>query len=218
MMDRDERALFLQAVAGAVREGDAGLAAIGFTDALAADPRAAVSIWFEAQGLVNETSNSLKLVMLSRKDRDSASQVGRLALSHELIGAARAMLSLAREHALERVQFGQPIAQFQAVRHRLAESLVAIEAAQAAVDAAWDEDTAFAASVAKAIAGRSARTVARHAQQVLAGIGFTAEHPFHRYLKRVLVLDHTLGDYRTLTRELGAELVAARALPPMLPL
>ena len=50
MMDRDERALFLQAVAGAVREGDAGLAAIGFTDALTADPRAAVSIWFEAQG------------------------------------------------------------------------------------------------------------------------------------------------------------------------
>ena len=41
------------------------------------------------------------------------------------------MLSLARQHALDRVQFGKPIAGFQAVRHRLAETLVAIEGAEA---------------------------------------------------------------------------------------
>ena len=50
---------------------------------------------------------------------------------HETLGASRAMLALAREHALERVQFGRPIASFQAVRHRLAESLVAVEALDA---------------------------------------------------------------------------------------
>ena len=43
----------------------------------------------------------------------------------------RAMLALARQHALDRVQFGRPIASFQAVRHRLAETLVAIEGAEA---------------------------------------------------------------------------------------
>src|SRR5690606_27566598 len=59
----------------------------------------------------------------------AAVAAGRRALAHELVGAARAMLDLARSHALERVQFGQPIARFQAVRHRLAETLVAIEAA-----------------------------------------------------------------------------------------
>ena len=142
----------------------------------------------------------------------------RRAVSHELIGASRVMLDLARTHALERIQFGQPIAQFQAVRHRLAESLVAIEAAAGAVDGAWDEDTPFAATVAKAIAGRSARTVARHAQQVLAGIGFTAEHPFHLYFKRVLELDRLHGDHRALTREIGAQLLASRQLPAILPL
>ena len=43
------------------------------------------------------------------------------------------------------------------------------------------------AALAKAIAGRTARTVATQCQQVLAGIGFTTEHPFHRFLKRTMV-------------------------------
>lgn len=144
--------------------------------------------------------------------------VGQLALAHELVGASRAMLQLARDHAVERIQFDQPIARFQAVRHRLAEALVAIEAADGAATAAWDDGTAFGAQVAKALAGRSARIVARHAQQVLAGIGFTTEHPLHRYVRRVLVLDRLLGDARSLGRAVGEELLAARAVPPVLPL
>ena len=114
--------------------------------------------------------------------------------------------------------FGRPIAAFQAVRHRLAEALVAVEAADAALDAAWEFESPMNAALAKAIAGRGARTVARHCQQVLAGIGFTADHPFHRYLRRVLVLDGLLGDSRTLTKELGDEIVKSRELPAILPL
>ena len=114
---------------------------------------------------------------------------GQRALAHELVGVSRTMLRLAREHAVDRVQFDRPIAGFQAVRHRLADSLVAIEAADAAAHAAWDDGTPLTAALAKAVAGRSARTVARHAQQVLAGIGFTTEHPLHLYVRRALVLD-----------------------------
>ena len=143
---------------------------------------------------------------------------GQVALGHELVGASKAMLSLARDHAVERIQFGRPIAAFQAVRHRLAEGLVAIEAADAALDAAWDVESPTNAALAKAIAGRSARTVARHCQQVLAGIGFTAEHPFHRYLRRTLVLDGVLGDARTLTWDLGEAMLRTRSIPPILPL
>ena len=51
---------------------------------------------------------------------------------------ARAMLTLARQHALDRVQFGRPIASFQAVRHRLAETLVAIEGAEATLSLPGD--------------------------------------------------------------------------------
>jgi alkylation response protein AidB-like acyl-CoA dehydrogenase len=72
--------------------------------------------------------------------------------------------------------------------------------------------------MAKAVAGRSAHLVAKHCQQVLAGIGFTAEHPLHRYVRRVRLLDGLLGDARTLTRALGEELLRTRALPPLLPL
>jgi hypothetical protein len=65
--------------------------------------------------------------------------LGQLALGHEMLGAARTMLGLARQHALDRVQFGRAIGTFQAVRHRLADSLVAIEAAAALLDAAWED-------------------------------------------------------------------------------
>ena len=143
---------------------------------------------------------------------------GRLAVSHELVGASRTMLQLAGDHAVERIQFGRPISSFQAVRHRLADSLVAVESADAALGAAWDEGTPMAASIAKAVAGRSARLVARHCQQVLAGIGFTTEHPLHLYVKRTYVLDRLLGDSRSLTQELGTHLLATKQLPAILPL
>lgn len=128
------------------------------------------------------------------------------------------MLELAREHALARVQFGRPIATFQAVRHRLAEALVAIEAAAAMLDAAWPDHEPRTAGMAKATAGRAARVTARHGQQVLAGIGFTTEHPFHRHLRRILVLEQLLGGTHSLTRELGREILARRQLPALLPL
>ena len=69
--------------------------------------------------------------------------------------------ALAREHALERIQFGQPIARFQAVRHRLAETLVAIETADAMLAAAWEDESPGSAAMAKALAGRGARTASQ---------------------------------------------------------
>ena len=148
----------------------------------------------------------------------SAVTLAQLAVGYELVGAARAMLELARQHALARVQFGQPIARFQAVRHRLAETLVGIEAAAGVLDAAWEDGSPVTAAVAKALAGRGARTASRHCQQVLAGIGFTTEHEFHRYAKRVLVLDELFGASRSLTRELGQDLVSGRRMPAFAPL
>ena len=144
--------------------------------------------------------------------------LARLALSYEILGAARTVLSLAREHALDRVQYGRPISRFQAVRHRLAEALVAIEGADAVVTAARETPSTQLAAMAKALAGRGALTAARHCQQVLAGIGFTAEHPFHRSFRRILLLDQLFGSAHSLTSELGDELLRSRRLPVLLPL
>ena len=144
--------------------------------------------------------------------------VARLAVAHELVGASGAMLEMARVHALERVQFGRPIASFQVVRHRLADTLVAIESARAFLDCAWEDGTGPTAAMAKALAGRAARAAVRHCQQVLAGMGFTTEHRLHRYVRRVLVLDELFGSARSLTAALGREVLAARRLPASLPL
>ncbi|MFD4876164.1 acyl-CoA dehydrogenase family protein [Streptomyces sp. NPDC058420] len=135
---------------------------------------------------------------------------GRVALGWWLVGTGRAMLALARQHALDRVQFGRPLASFQAVRHRLAETLVALEGAEAALVAATDE---WGALLAKAAAGQAALTAARHCQQVLGGIGFTAEHDLHRHVRRAVVLDGLLGSARELTRKAGAMLRAGGSAP-----
>ncbi|SEG85181.1 Acyl-CoA dehydrogenase, C-terminal domain [Thermomonospora echinospora] len=146
---------------------------------------------------------------------DEALAAGRRALGLQIVGAGRTMLALAREHALARTQFGRPVAAFQAVRHRLAETLVALEGAQAALEHATDPMTA---KLGKALAGRAGLTAMRHCQQVLAGIGFTAEHRFHLFARRVLVLDDLLGSASALTREIGESLEASRIVPRLVDL
>jgi alkylation response protein AidB-like acyl-CoA dehydrogenase len=94
------------------------------------------------------------------------SPAGRRALGWWLIGTSRTMLALARQHALDRVQFGRSVASFQAVRHRLAETLVAIEGAEATLSAATND---FTSLLAKAAAGQAALTAAKHCQQVPLG-------------------------------------------------
>jgi hypothetical protein len=137
----------------------------------------------------------------------------RRALGWWLVGTARAMLTLARQHALDRVQFGRPIAAFQAIRHRLAETLVAIEGAEATLNLPGTDNPDLTAMLAKAAAGKAALTAARHCQQVLGGIGFTAEHDLHHHVKRALVLDGLLGSSRELTRRAGAGLRARGSAP-----
>ena len=143
---------------------------------------------------------------------------GRHALGWWLVGSSRAMLSLARQHAVDRVQFGRPVASFQAVRHRLAETLVAVEGAEATLVAAAAEPDELSFLLGKAAAVQAALIAARHCQQVLGGIGFTAEHELHRHIKRSLVLDAMLGSSRELTREAGATLRAKGCAPRLVQL
>lgn len=149
---------------------------------------------------------------------ESGVALGQRAVAHQLLGAGRAMLELARAYALERVQFGRPIASFQAVRHRLADAFVAVEALEATLHAAADEPNGLTAALAKATAGRTARTVATHCQQVLAGIGFTTEHPFHRFLKRTMLLEGLFGSADEITLDVGRQLLAERRVATLIEL
>jgi alkylation response protein AidB-like acyl-CoA dehydrogenase len=162
--------------------------------------------------------------------RPAALAAGRVAVGWWLAGSGRAMLSLARQHAVDRAQFGRPIAAFQAVRHKLAETLVALEGAEAVLRSAGGSLSAVSgvpsvpaeadlgSLLAKAAAGQAALLAARHCQQVLGGIGFTAEHALHHHVKRVLVLDGLLGSARELTREAGRRVIAAGTAPRLVDL
>ncbi|BCZ21748.1 acyl-CoA dehydrogenase family protein [Mycobacterium senriense] len=150
---------------------------------------------------------------------DAVATAGRLALGYQIVGAVGQMIDLAVEHACSRVQFGRPIGSFQAVRTRLADAHVAREGAAAALASAWDaDDPVLAGLLAKSLAGRAARVAATQCQQVLAGIGFTAEHPFHRFLARALVLDSVLGSASELPTVIGARLISAGTIPRLVEL
>lgn len=168
-------------------------------------------VWDRTDG----AGSTLGGLPLRREDEGYPIRVAeaRLAVSWWLIGASKAMLALARQHALDRVQFGKPIASFQAVRHRLAETLVAIEGAEATLTLPGADNPDLTALLAKAAAGKAALTAAKHCQQVLGGIGFTEEHQVQHHVKRVLVLDGLLGSSRELTRKAGAGLRARGSTP-----
>jgi Acyl-CoA dehydrogenase, C-terminal domain len=167
---------------------------------------------------VNVTAPAAAAAPLDAEAWATAVAFAQRALAHQMAAASRAMLGLACAHAREREQFGRPIARFQAVRHRLADALVAVEALEAAVAAADDEQSPTTAALAKAVAGRTARTVAVHCQQVLAGVGFTTDHPFHRFMKRTIVLDGIFGSADALVVAIGHQLLATRVVPTLIEL
>jgi len=149
---------------------------------------------------------------------EAALAAARTALAHQLIGGARWMLAEACRHALDRVQFGRPVASFQAVRHKLAESLVQIEGAASVAQACQHDPDPLLAGLAKSLAGKAALTTATHAQQVLGGIGFAAEHRFHWWLKRVLVVDALCGSASSLPAEIGQDLLLEGTVPRLIQL
>ena len=122
----------------------------------------------------------------------------RLLLAAEATGVARECTEMAAEYAKARVQFGRPIATFQAVKHHCANMLVETELATAAV---WDaaraaakggEQFSYAAAVAASLAVPAADLAANLNIQVHGGIGFTWEHDAHLYLRRATAIEALL--------------------------
>ncbi|MEU2492039.1 acyl-CoA dehydrogenase family protein [Streptomyces sp. NPDC007883] len=111
--------------------------------------------------------------------------IGRTAaalLAAEAVGAAEAALDRTVEHVKDRRQFGRAVGSFQAVKHRLADLYVRVQAARsAAYYAAWDPREG---ALALAQCLEALRTVTGEAIQLHGGIGFTWEHEAHLYFKR----------------------------------
>lgn len=120
-------------------------------------------------------------------------------LSAEAVGVARWATDTASAYAKIREQFGRPIGQFQAIKHKCAEMMADTERATAAVwDAAraLDEDSehlGFAAAVAATLAPAAAQRGTQDCIQVHGGIGFTWEHDTNVYYRRALLLAACFG-------------------------
>lgn len=142
--------------------------------------------------------------MLSNLSRSTAHALMSTLLSAESVGVARWATDTAAAYAKIREQFGRPIGQFQAVKHKCAEMIAVTERATAATwDAAraidearaGDPDThvEFAAAVAATLAPTAAQRCTQDCIQVHGGIGFTWEHTTNVYYRRALVLAACFG-------------------------
>ncbi len=143
-----------------------------------------------------------------------------LMVAAESVGLAAWCVRTAAEHAVIREQFGRPIGQFQAIKHRVADMLGAVEQARAAVWDAGRSGDALAVAVAAALAPEAAHRGAKDCVQVLGGIGFTWDHDVHLYLKRALAGRALVGGPRRWQAEVarlalaGARRHTAVELPP----
>ncbi len=142
---------------------------------------------------------------------------GVLALCAEALGAMEVTKEATLDYLRTRKQFGLPIGSFQALQHRMADLLLEVEQARSAVinaAAALDADRITrerALAAAKFSIGRIGTLVAEESIQLHGGIGMTWELPLSHYAKRLVMIDHQLGDedhhlqrYIALGRELPA--------------
>lgn len=125
---------------------------------------------------------------------------GVLALCAEALGAMEVAKKNTLEYLQTRKQFGVAIGSFQALQHRMADLLLEVEQSRSAVinaAAAMDADRVVrerALSAAKCTIGRIGALVAEESIQLHGGIGMTWELPLSHYAKRLVMVDHQLGD------------------------
>ncbi|MGW6441894.1 acyl-CoA dehydrogenase family protein [Lentzea sp. NPDC055074] len=122
-----------------------------------------------------------------------AFDLGVLTCSAQLLGLGRAMLELTTAHAKARAQFGQPVGQFQAVKHHLANVLIGLELARPLVFGAAVTMSPRDVSAAKVATSDAAWQAARAALQVHGAIGYTAEHELGRFLLQTRALRTAWG-------------------------
>jgi hypothetical protein len=124
---------------------------------------------------------------------------GAFGASAQLLGLSARMIDMAAEHARSREQFGRPIGSFQAVKHLLADALLALDFARPVVyRAAWSlanqtGERSRDVSMAKAYASEAAHTAGRAALQIHGAIGYTTAHDLHIWMKCAESLAHDWG-------------------------
>lgn len=169
---------------------------------LAEKPELIASTMIDGGGVADLVMDGLAAECLSP---DCAGQIedvldlGRIALCAEAVGAMSHMIDLTVDYLQQRKQFGRAIATFQAIQHRVVDMVVELEQSRsitiAAVAVYGTPEQARTVSMAKNLIGRAGRRVSEEAIQLHGGIGMTWEYPGAHYAKRLVMIDHQLGDH-----------------------
>jgi len=135
---------------------------------------------------------------------------GALARTMMMAGALRRVLELSISHASDRVQFGRPIAKFQAIQHHLAtmagDVATSLAAAQALIQVA-DDPTDELIAAAKTTVSEAAGSVTALAHQIHGAIGITYEHRLHLFTRRLLAWRDEYGSESLWAARLGEQLL-----------
>jgi alkylation response protein AidB-like acyl-CoA dehydrogenase len=153
------------------------------------------------------------LIVLGDRVLDDLLTKAKLALTARAHGAARRSFELATDYARERYQFGQPIGKFQAIQHKLANGLIALEGVRLILDHAAklhdreDPDWRYFANCAVVFAGDALRQVSLETHHTFGAIGYADEHEAPLHFKRVHADTIALGGPRHSKRLLASYLV-----------
>ena len=170
--------------------------AIGLVDGGRAAELRLDDVWVGKEALLGTVDQAYPII-------EHVTARGILALCAEALGAMEVCKAATLDYLQTRKQFGVPIGQFQALQHRMADVLLEIEQARSAVinaAAAMEGDRLTrecAVSAAKFTIGRIGTLVSEESIQLHGGIGMTWELPLSHYAKRLIMIDHQLGDEDT---------------------
>jgi alkylation response protein AidB-like acyl-CoA dehydrogenase len=151
---------------------------------------------------------------VSRAEPAAILAIAQTLIAAEALGVAQAALDMAKDYALTREQFGQPIGRFQAIKQKLADCLIRVEGARSAVWGAVrsvreDAPDTTAARLAKAEATAAAVFVVAEATQIHGAIGVTWEHDLHLLMRRAKYCQLVLGSPDQHLRTLGDAMIAS---------
>jgi alkylation response protein AidB-like acyl-CoA dehydrogenase len=168
-----------------------------------------------ADGLaeITLTAAPAEFLALELKAIDDLLRVARLAMVARAHGAARRAFEMAVDYAKERRQFGQPIGRFQAIQHKLANNLIALEGVRVTLEHAAEAfdlgapSWRYFAAAAVSFGAPALRQVSLETQHAFGAIGYAEEHEAPRHFRRVHLDGLAFGGVASARRELAAQLL-----------
>jgi acyl-CoA dehydrogenase len=142
---------------------------------------------------------------------DELLHLGSVTRANMMAGAMTTMLNLSVQYSLDRLQFGRPISQFQAVQQQLAVMAGEVAACQRAADSVLHEPVMLDIAVAKARVGEAVASVTDIAHQVHGAMGYTMEHALNLYSRRLWDWRNEYGNETFWQRKIGEQMCASGA-------